>query len=269
MSASSRSSNGSAPAGTVIALHSSGAGSSQWRAYAQALPEGVTLYAPDLIGYGAGAAAWPARGALALDDEATRLAPLLHRGAEPVDLVGHSYGGAIALQLALHWPQRVRSLTLYEPVRFGMLRHGAPEAWREIVAVGGRIAKLLLAGDVDTSAGRFVDYWSGPGSFAALPPAAQQRIAGRMSKVSAEFEALFADEQTASDLAASCVPLRLLVGTHSPAPAQRVSELLAAAWPGAALVRLPGAGHLAPLHEPQRVLPWLPFAGPSSSPLAA
>ena len=40
---------------------------------------------------------------------------------EPVDLVGWSYGGLIALDLALEHPERVRSLTLVEPSSFWVL----------------------------------------------------------------------------------------------------------------------------------------------------
>ncbi len=62
---------------------------------------------------------------------------------------------------------------------------------------------------------------------------------------------------------------RLLVGTRSPTPAQRVAEVLAGICTHATLVRLSGAGHLAPMHEPSRVLPWLPFGGSLRWPLAA
>lgn len=253
---------------TVIALHSSGAGGSQWRAYAAALPAGVTLHTPDLLGYGTDAVS-PAAPSLSLDDEVRRIAPLLRAAAEPVHLVGHSYGGAVALQVALRWPRRVRSLTLYEPVRFGVLRRNAPSEWDEIQAVGGAIKGDLRRGDVEASAERFVDYWGGPGSFAALPAPARARIAQRMPKVCAEFDALYVDRAGSGVFGRMSVPLHLLVGTRSPAPARRVAELLASMCPGAALQRLPGAGHLAPIQTPELVLPHLPFAGSTPWPCAA
>jgi pimeloyl-ACP methyl ester carboxylesterase len=251
---------------TVIALHSSAAGGGQWRTYAQSLPAGVTLHTPDLIGYGSDAP-WLPGARLSLDDEADRLMPLLAKAS--AHLVGHSYGGAVAMQLALRAPKRVLSLTLYEPVRFALLRHAAPSAWHQIRAVAADITQQLHSQQTDRAAERFVDYWGGAGSFAALPQGARQRIAARMAKVDAEFAALFADRVPLSDIARLPQPLRLLVGTRSPLPAQRVAERLASACAAAVLVRLAGAGHLAPIDQPERVLPWLPFAGVTAWPRAA
>jgi pimeloyl-ACP methyl ester carboxylesterase len=56
---------------------------------------------------------------MTLADEAALALPLLECGG--VHLFGHSYGAAVALQSAALRPQRVRSLTVYEPVWFRLL----------------------------------------------------------------------------------------------------------------------------------------------------
>ncbi len=46
----------------------------------------------------------------------------------PVDIIGHSFGGTVALRMALERPDLVRSLTLVEPVIFAAARAAeAPE----------------------------------------------------------------------------------------------------------------------------------------------
>ena len=54
----------------------------------------------------------------------------------------------VALQMALRWPQRLRSLTLYEPVRFELLfgHPAAQAAAEEIVGIGARVQLLLQSG---------------------------------------------------------------------------------------------------------------------------
>jgi pimeloyl-ACP methyl ester carboxylesterase len=47
-------------------------------------------------------------------DEADFLDPVLSLPDEPFTLIGHSYGGAVALRAALANPKRVRKLVLYE-----------------------------------------------------------------------------------------------------------------------------------------------------------
>lgn len=238
----------------LVALHSSGAGGRQWDAWRRMPPHGATWHTPDLIGYGA--APWPVGAAVSLDTEAQALAALLRTSPQGVHLVGHSYGGSVALQLALRWPRQVRSLTLYEPVRFALLRDGPADDRRlydGIVAVGRAIGAQLLGGDAQGAAATFVDYWTGEGAWAALPPARRQGIVARMPKVCAEFEALFADTLPLESLRGLALPVRLLAGSRSPAPALRVVERLAQILPAATLRRLEGLGHMGPLEAPQRV----------------
>ena len=177
---------------TLLCLHSSGTSGRQWKAYAALLAARFRVVAPNLLGYGTDVR-WSVGTPASLDDEANALAALLPVGG--AHLLGHSYGGSIALQLALRWPERVKSLTLYEPVRFALLfGHPASEAVGEtIVGVGRRIGLDVLSGAHHAAAARFVDYWSGDGSWAALEPVRRDALARRMPKVQAEFEALFAD----------------------------------------------------------------------------
>jgi pimeloyl-ACP methyl ester carboxylesterase len=248
------------PRPTVIALHSSGAGGRQWDPYRALIDPRWTWLAPDLLGYDA-ATPWPLGAPTSLEAEARRIGALIDTlDVDAVHLVGHSYGGSVALQVALQRPQRVASLTLYEPVRFALLRHADEALWQDIVRAGRRIGALALAGCLQASAQVFVDYWSGEGAWQRLSPSRQDAVARRMPKVRAEFEALFADATAPSACAALAMPLRVVAGTASPAPAQRVAERLVQWQPKAALLRWSGADHMAPLTQAARFAALLPCA---------
>ncbi|CAG0944611.1 2-hydroxy-6-oxo-2,4-heptadienoate hydrolase [Gammaproteobacteria bacterium] len=246
-----------APRRTVIALHCSGAAGRVFDTYRPLLGPDVRLIAPDLLGSGA-EPAWPHGAAVSLDSELERLAPLLARAPQGVHLIGHSYGGALALQAALRWPQCVRSLTLYEPVRFRLLGEASP-AWNEIVGIGRRIVALSAARRGDAAAQLFVDYWSGAGTWAALSAPRQAVVAERMPKVAAEFEALFGDDVPAADFAALDMPMVVLAGDRSPSPALSVAQQLVRLCRQARLVRLPGRGHMGALEDPAAVVRELPW----------
>jgi len=69
-------------------------------------------------------------------------------------LIGHSYGGAIALKAALTRQDRLISLVLYEPVLFSVLMANAPQsdAVREIVAVRDDTIRLVDEVNLNASA---------------------------------------------------------------------------------------------------------------------
>lgn len=167
-------------AGTVVCLHSSAASGRQWQALSLWFDRALQVRTPDLLGYGADEA-WPTGWPVSLADEAARLEPLLEADAGGVHLLGHSYGGAVALELARRRPARVRSLTLYEPVRFGLLLSDptGPAGAEQIVAVARRIQMLVLSGRRHEAAALFCDYWSGTGTWAGLGGAQPRRCRRR------------------------------------------------------------------------------------------
>jgi pimeloyl-ACP methyl ester carboxylesterase len=213
------------------------------------------VIAPDLLGYGA--APMPADGGpFTLDHEVERLLALLRqRGVQgALHLVGHSYGGAVALRLGLALGRQLQGLTLYEPTAFHAVP--APHA-RQLDEVRAVAAALQLAGDGVPAAAaveRFIDFWNEPGSYAALPPARQAGFVALAPKVRLDFQALFDLRLSAADYRRLEVPVHLVGGRHSPACTRAVLAALAAVLPRCELVTL-STGHMGPVTHPAVVHP--------------
>src|SRR5690349_5114417 len=71
--------------------------------------------------------AFPAHLPYTLDEEVAFLDPAFESAGDSFHLVGHSYGGAVALKAALRHRGRLQSLTLFEPVLFSLLLTQAPQ----------------------------------------------------------------------------------------------------------------------------------------------
>lgn len=245
----------------VVLLHSSAASGRQWQALTDALRLRHEVCAVDLYGHGT-QAAWPGPAPLRLADEAAPVERLLERlgGAH---LVGHSYGAAVALALAGRRPALVRSVVAYEPVLFGLLLDD-PFSRREVQTVLGvaEAMRLRLAqGRPEAAAQRFIDFWSGPGTWDVLPPQRRQGFAARVPAVLQQFDALFGNPLAAADLARLRPPTLLLSGGATVPAARRIAEIVHAARPGARREVLEPMGHMGPVTHAalfnRRVLDWL------------
>src|SRR5262245_18592436 len=139
----------------VILLHSSAGSSAQWRALAGMLAGRYRVLAPDLFGCGDS----PMRpgGPFGLAHEAEIARALLQRAGGAAHLVGHSYGGAVALHTALRHGASVLSLALIEPVAFHLLRENEAFdalALAEIAAVAARVTRACIDGSMARGRGR-------------------------------------------------------------------------------------------------------------------
>jgi lipase len=96
----------------VLALHGLTGHGRRWEHIAQNFLPEVPIVAPDLIGHGRSSWAAPWN----FDANVQALSALLEAdGGEPVVVVGHSFGCAVALQLAHHRPDLVSGLVLLDP----------------------------------------------------------------------------------------------------------------------------------------------------------
>lgn len=238
---------------TVIALHSSASGAVQWKRWESLLPAGLSWVTPNLLGYAADEPQWSSASSVTLASEAKSLAVLLQTSDEMVDLVGHSYGGAVAIELALRFPDKVASLILYEPVRFSILRKGREHEWNEIFEVARWVKQMTMAGCLESAGMRFVDYWSGKGTWNSMSQNRRNSIANAMPKVKAEFDALFSDSTPLSAYSALRQDVLLLTGSRSPAPAKAVVDVLSRTLPKVRVNTLQGLGHMGPIEAPEVV----------------
>lgn len=240
---------------TVVLLHGSGFSGAMWRSLADRLGDRYNIVAPDLCGYGT-AGGWCGRGPFRLVHEAVGVLAELGPLAAPVHLVGHSYGGAVALHLARKRPGMVRGLVLIEPVALNVLRAGDETdlaALGQIREVAAELGRALTAGDYEGGCARFVDYWSGGGTWMAMPPARRDALIPRLGKVVIDFHAIFSEEGGLDELRYVPAGTLLLQGAMSPLPVRRISRLLAGALPEAELHIVPGAGHLLPMTHADEV----------------
>lgn len=238
----------------VVCLHSNASHSGQWRELMDRLAPDFHVLAPD--GYDAGKGpAWPAGQAMRLDDEVALLAPVLERASSPLALVGHSYGAAVALIAALRHPGRVRALAVYEPTLFSLLEQESPapneaDGIRHAVAAA---AEALDRDDMDSAAGHFIDYWMGPGSWAATPTPRKPAVAESVRQVRRWGDTLFNDATPLSAFRALDVPVLYMVGGRSPASAQGVARLLCDTLPQADRLTFADLGHMGPITHAQAV----------------
>ena len=231
---------------TVVLLHGSASNSALWRHTKGALQSRYRCIAPDLIGYGA-SAAWPQQAALGLDAELRAIEPLLQCCADALHLVGHSYGGVLALHLALADPERVQSLTLIEPVFFAALKYaGDWSAYFEFCRVRDEFVTALARGDREAAMRRFVDFWMGNDAWVGLSADTRASMRKAADKIVLDWQASFAADPGRSRLSALAVRTLLVRGSDSPRPMRSLVDALHAIMPGSRRTVVEGASHLLP-----------------------
>jgi pimeloyl-ACP methyl ester carboxylesterase len=238
----------------VVCFHANASSSAQWRGLLERLAPRFHVLAPD--SYGAGKSpAWPSDRIVTLSDEAALAEPVLARAGTPLTLVGHSYGGAVALIAALLNPDRVRAIAVYEPTLFALLDAEMPppneaDGIREVVADAGR---ALDAGNQDAAAERFIDYWMGSAAWKRTPEQRKQPIAAAVANVRGWGHALLTEPTPLQVFRSLKIPVLYMTGKHSPSSALGVARLLAGALPEVELVEFEGLGHMGPVTHPDVV----------------
>lgn len=238
----------------VVCIHSNAASSSQWRGLMEVLGATHHVFAPD--SYGSGRSVdWTSDREITLQNEVEFIEPVMAQAGSPLTLIGHSYGAAVALMAALADPGRIRALALYEPTLFAVVdAHTPPPNGAD--GIRGAVAAssaALDAGDRDSAAEHFIDYWMGKGSWQATPSQRKPAIAGSTVNVRRWAHALITEATPVEAFAALNIPILYMLGEQSPESAHAVARILIPVLPLVRVAEFPGLGHMGPITHPEVV----------------
>ena len=234
--------SGAGPA--VLLVHGYPLDGAMWSGVARVLSTSFRVLKPDLPGHGENPAPAPA----SLEAHADFVEALLAELPAPVGLAGFSMGGYVALALMKRKPERIRALALVDS------RAGADDA-------AGRAKReesiaLVRAQGVEAIAQAMVPRLLSPEG--VRKPDLVERLTRMIKRqkpdsVAADLAAMRDREDRAALLPSIALPTLVVVGELDALTPPADSQGMAAAIPGARLVTVPGAGHLAPMERPRAV----------------
>jgi pimeloyl-ACP methyl ester carboxylesterase len=225
----------------LVALHGVTIDHTCWDGVRPYLESRRTLVALDRRGHGASDMGSAPH---SLHQEVGDLLAVLERFDPPVDVLGHSYGGLVALEAAL-LTDRIGRLILYEP---------SIDDDPDFPGVLERVGRLMQAGrDEDAAVTLLVER-------SRVPPEAIDAVRELplwpivlqgVRVLPREGAAVVSYSFQAERFAALTNPVLVLVGEESPSWRQQAMRALAAALPNSRLHALAGHGHLATHTAPE------------------
>lgn len=226
----------------VLAIHGSASTGKQWRPLQEYLSGIAQVIAPDLPGYG------PAQ-----HDQRDRkevLNAALSACRQPVHVVAHSFGGAVALKLANDLPHRIASVTLFDPIAVTQSSSGQftlPDPldglWRDLSEAE---PERVMRG--------FVDYWSGGSQWRHLNTLQRDRLLEHFPGLCRDLGEVRAGHWAFPE-AVFNGPITILLGEASPDIVQDMAQAVQHRHAQTTCKALVGLGHLAPLTSPEVVMP--------------
>jgi pimeloyl-ACP methyl ester carboxylesterase len=172
----------------------------------------------------------------------------------PVHMVGWSYGGAIALLLAVQHPELVKSLFVHEPAGIATFVTDAADAKvlgedrRDIIGPAANASKV---GDTAVAVRLFFDGVNGqPGIFETLPPAARSMLLDNARTIPLLFAAPSPPAITCAQLGQITVPVTVAKGELTRPSFRILADTASRCIPGSRLAVVSQGRHAAPAVSP-------------------
>ncbi|MEN3302601.1 alpha/beta hydrolase [Pseudonocardia sp.] len=231
---------GSGP--TVVLLPGSPAGLSRWEGLVEELADDHHVLTVALHGHGA-TPPWSAPRRQSLTDQVRLVHAVTAGRDEPVSLIGHGIGGAVAMRAAVELGERAEALVLVEPVPFSLLaRAGRHDVFDDVCRLRDRVVEAAEAQRCAEAAPSVTDQWFGEGTWASLSERCRTRLVDAIGPGRHEWDAITDPGLTLAEVTSGSAATLLLVGP-TPQPSIRdLADVLAQARPDWTVREQPGAG---------------------------
>lgn len=242
------------PGPPVVLIHSGSNSAAQWNDVAARLADRHQVLAPDLYNCGK-TSAWPGPGPLTYDAEAELVLALIGRFGGRAHIVGHSFGGGVALRIAVRARAVIDTLTLIEPPGYPMLlAAGRVDAHAEYADVRDRFLASVAGDDHEAAWRIFIDHYHGrAGAWAALTDRARRALMARTPTQIGVYQAQDSNPTTLEDIARLGAETLMIRGEHAEAAERGVCDLITETAPKLRSLVIAGAGHMSPLSHPAEV----------------
>jgi pimeloyl-ACP methyl ester carboxylesterase len=245
----------------LLLLHGLGCDHTTWQPVIAALSRHYTVIAPDLLGHGLSA---KPRADYSLGGYANGMRDLLTvLGIDTVTVVGHSFGGGVAMQFGYQFPERTERMILVAPGGLGPEVNAAVRAitlpgfhhamgvvtlpglrqltttWLRMLAATG----LSMTRDLDEVAD-IVESFKDPRARGAIRRVVSSVVDWRGQVVTMVDRAYLTE----------AMPMCVIWGSHDTVIPVRHARIAAAFAPGATIEVIPNAGHFPHKDHPQQFM---------------
>lgn len=227
---------------TIVLVPGSCSTGAAWRPVTAAWNNRFRCVTTSLLGYGGTAERRTLRDP-SIWHEVDVVESVIRKAGDPVHLVGHSFGGLVAIAVALRNRVRLASLAVVEVPAAELLRdNGDQQHYRAFRLMTDDYINAWATGNVEAIS-TMIDFYGGVGTFASWPPRVRAYALETTAVNILDWASAYGFALSTAALASIDIPVLVLWGGISHPAMQRANVLLGECLSRAVSTEINGAAH--------------------------